>query len=292
VPAWGFATVTESLVPEVPVGEKFYGYFPMASETVMEPAKVSPSGFLDGISHRRALPRVYNEYIRSAVDPMHAHGREDIEALLRPLFTTGWLVDDFLEDNQFFGASTIILSSASSKTAYATAAQLARRKDLRVIGLTALKNVDFVRALGAYTDVLTYDQLAQLDAQAPSVYLDYAGSAELRRSLHILLAHLKYSCLIGASHVDKVGSASGLPGPKPTFLFVPTQAAKRATEWGMAGLVERMVRDWTTFTERATNLSHPWLQVHHHQGPAAAQAVYALVQSGKTDPLAGHIVSL
>jgi hypothetical protein len=58
----------------------------------------------------------------------------------------------------------------------------------------------------------------------------------------------------------------------------------------MAGLVERMVRDWTAFTERASNPSHPWLQVHHHQGPAAAQAVYALVQSGKTDPLAGHIV--
>ena len=30
IPVWGFATVVESTHPEVPVGERVYGYLPMA----------------------------------------------------------------------------------------------------------------------------------------------------------------------------------------------------------------------------------------------------------------------
>jgi hypothetical protein len=48
------------------------------------------------------------------------------------LFTTSWLIDDFLADNRFFGAfddanrpGVMLFSSASSKTAYGMAFMLA-----------------------------------------------------------------------------------------------------------------------------------------------------------------------
>ena len=41
--------------------------------------------------------------------------------LLRPLFMTAFLLDDLIADNDCFGARTVVLSSASSKTALSLA---------------------------------------------------------------------------------------------------------------------------------------------------------------------------
>lgn len=292
VPSWGFATAAESLHPGLPVGTRIWGFLPLASELVMEPAQLTNSGFTDCVAHRRALPYVYNEYTLCNTDPMHTDGQEDIEALLRPLFSTAWLVDDFVADNDCFGARTMVLSSASSKTAYGTALRLSHRDGLHVVGLTAARNVEFVRSLGCYHQVLSYDQIHQLDAQAPSVYLDYAGNSELRRAVHHQVEQLRYSCSIGGSHADKVnGNAPGLPGPKPIFLFLPKQAAKRAGEWGLAGLMQRMGSDWRAFVVRALDPDRPWVVVQQHSGASAVLQAYAHVLEGRGDPRAGHMVS-
>lgn len=153
IPVWGFAEVIESRAAGVAVGERLYGYWPMASHAVLQPTRVSPHGFSDGAAHRAALHPVYNQYLRCAVDPFYTPGTEDLQALLRPLFLTSWLIDDFLADNAFFGAQdaaqragmqpVLLLSSASSKTAYGTAAQLAQRDGVAVVGLTSASNVAF-----------------------------------------------------------------------------------------------------------------------------------------------------
>jgi hypothetical protein len=104
IPVWGFATVVESTHPEVPVGERVYGYFPMASHTVLTPVRVSAGGWADGAPHRAELHPVYNQLTRCATDPFYTPDTEDVQALLRPLFITSWLIDDFLADNDFFGA--------------------------------------------------------------------------------------------------------------------------------------------------------------------------------------------
>jgi hypothetical protein len=292
VPAWGFATVAESQAEGVAVGERVYGFWPMASELVLEPAKANPHAFSDGVAHRRKLPAIYNSYPRCAVDPLHRTGQEDAEALLRPMFTTAWLVDDFMGDNGFFGATTAVFSSASSKTAYATAVQMHRRGGVQVVGLTAERNRAFVQALGCYHRVLSYEEVGLLDAAEPSVYLDYAGSADIRRRVHGHLPALRYSCSIGAAHVDEIGTAEGLPGPKPIFMFAPAQAAKRSAEWGPAGLMERMARDWAAFVNRALDPQDPWLVVQQHDGPEAAQAAWKLVLAGASDARTGHILRL
>jgi hypothetical protein len=76
------------------------------------------------LQRRRAAPRalhaVYNQYQRCSSDPFYTADSESVQALLRPLFLTSWLIDDFLADNAFFGttaggARLMLLSSASSK---------------------------------------------------------------------------------------------------------------------------------------------------------------------------------
>ena len=292
IPVWGFGSVVQSLHPGVAVGERLYGYFPMGSEAVLTPARLTTSGFHDAAPHRSELHPVYNQYLRCNTDPFYTPDTEGIQALLRPLFITSFLIDDFLDDNDFFGAKVMLLSSASSKTAYGTAFQLAQRPGIEVIGLTSPANVAFCESLGCYSRVLTYAQLDQIAADAACVYVDFAGNAALRHDIHSRFANLKYSCSIGGTHVDELGSARDLPGPRATLFFAPAQIKKRSTDWGPAGLGRRLVQAWQTFSQRATQAPSPWLITQHHQGAAAVAAAYQQVLAGKGDPHIGHILTL
>ncbi|MBB3179905.1 DUF2855 family protein [Variovorax sp. Sphag1AA] len=296
IPVWGFATVVASLHPGVAVGERLYGYFPMASGAVLTPKRLSPGMLSEGAEHRAALPAVYNQYFRCKSDPLYTADTEDIQALLRPLYITSWLIDDFLHDNDFFGArpGAVLLSSASSKTAYGTAFQLAQREGIQVVGLTSAANKDFCTSLGCYHRVLAYDELDQIPADTPSVYVDFAGNGELRRAIHTRFTQLKHSAVIGGTHVEQLapgGTAKELPGPRATFFFAPAQIKKRVGEWGEATFGQRLAEAWRTFTGRVTDTKTPWLRVEHHDGDAAVQAAYAEVLAGKGDPRVGHILS-
>jgi hypothetical protein len=298
IPVWGFGLVVETTCAGVAEGERLYGYWPMASDAVLQPARVSPEGFFDGAPHRAALHPVYNQYLRCATDPQYDPASEALQALLRPLFLTAWLIDDFLADNGFFGTSqqgrrgVMLLSSASSKTAYATAAQLARRPEVEVVGLTSPTNVAFCESLGVYSRVLTYDQLDTLPTDTPCVYVDFAGNGTLRKAIHSRFTALAYSCAIGGTHVDQLAGARDLSGPRPVLFFAPAQAKKRHGDWGAAGFSERMARAWHAFMSQVRQPGPPWLVVQTHCGPAAVQAVHALVLGGRGDPRLGHILSL
>ena len=299
IPVWGFATVTESLHPMIPAGERIYGYFPMARWVDLTPGTISPAYFYDLAPHRAELHPVYNQYMRCSADPFYTSDTEALQALLRPLFITSWLIDDFLADNNFFGAAdhptqrgVVLISSASSKTAYGTAFQLARRDGIDTIGLTSPGNVAFCESLGCYHRVLTYDQLDQIPATTPGIYVDFAGNVDLRMAIHTRFTELKYSSSIGATHVEHMGGAKGVPGPKVTLFFAPAQIKKRSAEWGSQGLAQRLVHSWRNFSAEVSQPAHPWLTVEHHRGGDAVQAAYHLVLGGKGDPRVGHMVSL
>ena len=302
IPVWGFGTVTESRHPDVAVGERLYGYFPMASSVDLTPEKTTALSFSDAAPHRAALHPVYNQYTRCATDPFYTATTEDLQALLRPLFITSWLIDDFLADNAFFGATAghtstgqrgvMLLSSASSKTAYGTAFQMAQRPELEVVGLTSPGNVAFCESLGCYHRVLTYDQLDQIAADAPSVYVDFAGNAAFRKAVHAHCTQLKFSSSIGATHVDEMGGAKDLAGPKATLFFAPAQIKKRSKEWGPQGLGERLLQSWQAFIAQVAQPAQPWLTVEHHTGAQAVQSAYQQVLGGRGDPRIGHMMSL
>jgi hypothetical protein len=297
IPVWGFGSVLESRCPGVPVDEKFYGYYPMSSSVMLQPVRTSPGGFFDGAEHRAALHAVYNSYIRCSADPFYTPQTEDVQALLRPLFITSWLIDDFMADNDFFGASAatpglMLLSSASSKTAYGTAFQLAQRGGIEVAGLTSAANLEFCRSLGCYHHLFTYDQLDQIAADAACVYIDFAGNAELRRAIHTRFTNLKYSSSIGGTHVEKLGGARDLPGPRATLFFAPAQIKKRTTEWGADNLGQRLLLSWQRFVGKVCDPTAPWLVVKQHNGPDAVRQAYAEVLGGRGDPRVGHMLSL
>ena len=298
IPVWGFGTVLQSLHPGVAVGERLWGYWPTATHAVLAPTRVTPGGFSDGAPHRAALHAVYNHYARCSADPYYTPESEPLQALLRPLYLTAWLLDDFLADNAFFGTcgggarGVMLLSSASSKTAWATAELLARRADVEVVGLTSGANVAYCESLGVYARVLAYDALEAVPADAPCVYVDFAGSGALRKAIHARFANLAYSCSIGGTHVDDLAGARDLPGPRPVLFFAPAQVKKRSADWGAAGLAERMVRSWHAFRVRVADPAAPWLQVQWHRGPEATQAAHALVLGGRGDPRLGHMLSM
>lgn len=292
VPVWGFGRVVQSLHPGVAAGERLYGYWPMADSAVLQPDRLSEAGFTDAAAHRAGLPAVYNQYLRCNTDPFYTADSESAQALLRPLFITSWLIDDFFADNDFFGASVMLLSSASSKTAYGTAFQLRQRSGIEVLGLTSEANVAFCESLGCYSRVLTYAQLDQVAADAACAYIDFAGNVNLRRDIHTRFANLRYSCSIGGTHVEQLGSAKDLPGPRATLFFAPAQIKKRSAEWGGAELGRRLVQAWRAFHAKVSDSAAPWLRVQHHRGPQAVQAAYAQVLAGRGDPREGHMLGL
>jgi hypothetical protein len=293
VPVWGFGLVVQSLHPGVAVGERLYGYWPLAGSAVLQPDRLSVTGFRDAAPHRAGLHAIYNQYQRCAADPFHAAATEALQALLRPLFTTSWLIDDLLADNAFFGARRVILSSASSKTAFGTAQRLAQRTDLEVVGLTSPANRGFCEGLGCYTRVLTYDELGSLPAGEACVYVDFAGSVPLRRSIHQHFGDaLRYSCAVGGTHVADLGKAGPLPGPKPTLFFAPAQARKRMDEWGGPQLQQQLLQGWQEFLDAVSRATPPWLVPQAFRGPAAAQEAFATVLGGRLDPRTGVVVDL
>ena len=300
IPVWGFGNVVQSLHPGVAVGERLYGYWPMASHALLQPVKLSAAAFSDGAPHRASLHAVYNQYQRCSADPFYTADTEAVQALLRPLFLTAWLIDDFLADNAFFGTAAaadgqrgvMLLSSASSKTAYATAAQLAKRPEIEVVGLTSAANLAFCNSLGVYSHVLTYDQLDTLPTDTPCVYVDFAGNGALRQAIHSRFTKLAYSCSIGGTHVKQLAGARDLPGPKATLFFAPAQVKKRSSDWGPAELGQRLVTAWHGFLAQVSDAAPPWLVVQTHTGANAVQAAYASMLGGKGDPRQGHMLSL
>ena len=202
IPVWGFGEVIASRHPSVVIGERLFGYFPMATHLVIEAAQVSKRGLRDAAAHRQEVAPVYNAYARVSGDPAFAGRQGDYQALLRPLFMLSFLVDDFLAENEFYGARSVMLSSASSKTAFGLAHLLhTLRKPIRVIGLTSADNSDFVRSLGCYDEVVTYDQVASLPPDQPVAFVDMAGNSALRAKLHRHFGEgMKYSGRIGLTH--------------------------------------------------------------------------------------------
>ena len=293
MPAWGFAEVVESTVDGVEQGERYYGYWPIATHLVMQPVRVSERGFYDGAAHRLELTSAYNQYQRTTTDSAYRPEYESYQALLRPLFITSFMLADFLEDNGFFGAQQIIVSSASSKTAYGTAFCLNNRDDLRLLGWTSKGNRDFVDSLGCYSQAVTYEELESLDPGVPTLYVDFAGNNELRARVHRHFGEqLVHDCYAGSAqsqdHLDK--AEKNLPGPQPQPYFAPYQIKKRNADWGPGEVTRRFNEAQLAFIARVSDPGQPWMKINQHQGFEAAQSLVADLCEGRVDPRDGNMV--
>ena len=286
VPLWGFAEILASAVTGVPAGGRVYGYLPPASHLVVRPGRADDRGFRDASPHRAQLPSPYNAYALTTGDKAYRRDQEDLLILYRPLFFTSFMLADQLEDNGLFGAEVVALSSASSKTAYGTAALL-RGKALQVVGLTSAGNVAFVESLGCYDRVLPYEAVDQLSPAVPTAYLDFAGRADLRARIRRHLdARLVHEAVVGITSQEQSG-AQALSGPRTTVFFAPDQMRKRAADWGRAGLDLRFAEAWQGFAAAA----EAWVDVVSHHGPEALRQVWLEVLAGRSAPRVGHVLT-
>jgi hypothetical protein len=289
IPVWGFGGVIASRHPGIAIGERLFGYFPMATHLVIEAADVSKRGLRDAAAHRQSVAPVYNAYARVSGDPAFEGRQGDYQALLRPLFMLSFLVDDYLAENAFFGATSVMLSSASSKTAFGLAYLLHRHKDIRVIGLTSAANADFVRSLGCYDEVVSYDRVMSLPSEQPVAFVDMAGNSELRATLHRHFGDMtKYSGRIGLTHRSSSPDEPLLPGARPVWFFAPDQIRKRAKEWGPGGIDKRFGAAWQGFAPMLDR----WLTVIEGRGEGPVMQVYRDTLAGRVPPEQGHILTL
>ena len=149
---------------------------------------------------------------------------------------TALVIDAFLTDEQAFGARRIVLASASSKTALATAFLLSRDPPGRpeVIGLTSPAHADFCRRLPVYDRVFAYGDVGAVPTGVPTALLDMAGNAALRAAIHGHLRNdLTYSGqVVGWTHWDQGQAAEPPPGVAPTFFSSLEHIRRRNKEWG------------------------------------------------------------
>jgi hypothetical protein len=290
IPVWGFGEVIASRHPAISEGERLFGYFPMATHLVIEAADVGKRGLRDAAAHRQGVAPVYNAYARVSGDPAFAGRQGDYQALLRPLFMLSFLVDDHLAENEFYGARSVMLSSASSKSAFGLAHLLhTQRRDIRVIGLTSAANADFVSSLGCYDDVVSYDAATSLPSDQPIAFVDMAGNSELRAKLHRHFGdQMKYSGRIGLTHRSSSPDEPKLPGAKPRWFSAPEQIGKRAKEWGPGGIDKRFSPAWASFAPMLDR----WLKVIEGHGEGPVKQVYQETLAGRVPPDQGHILSL
>jgi hypothetical protein len=290
VPVWGFATVVRSEHPDIAPGEQVYGYLPMSSHFVIEAGEITKSGFSDVAVHRRERDAFYNLYLRTAADPDYDPAHEAEQMLLRPLFFTGFLIDDFLAESANFGAGAVVVSSASSKTSIGLAHQLFQRGRgaCEVIGVTSALHRGFVEKLGIHHRVVSYDDIETLDATTPTLFVDMAGDGDVTMRVHRHFGDaLRYSCQVGATHWERVGVGGVLPGPQPELFWAPGRLAKRMVDWGPDGFHARTGAAWKKFLASASG----WLSVENDSGREAVERVYLTTLEGRADPTKGYVLA-
>jgi hypothetical protein len=288
VPMWGHAVVAESRSADVAVGERLYGYLPMATHLVISPVALSAGQLTDGAPHRQPMSPIYNQYARLAADPEHNPAREEARMLFGPLFKTGFLIEAMFRREGWFGADQLVMTSASSKTAMALAhcARL-HSPQIKRVGLTSPGNVAFVEGTGLFDQVLPYDGISGLGTRV-SVSVDFAGNAAVLRAVHEQLAgHHAFSSTVGMTHVGgRSADTTPLPGPTPTLFFAPDHAVALIKEVGPAAFGKALAEAWSGFVAGMDGT----VQVEVRAGLAQAAQAYRDTLAGQVNPALGIII--
>jgi len=290
IPVWGFADVVRSNHPDIAEGERIFGIWPVSHFSVLTPEAVDRREFTDAAAHRAALHPWYSRYFRCAADPVYDRSTADIQPVFWALFMTGWLLAESLAANGHFGASRVVVASASSKTAYSFAHSMqARSPSIEIVGLTSASNVDFVERLGCYDRVVSYDELPALTPEGAAIFVDMAGNGQVRHTVHELHGDdLVHSVLVGGTHQGAGATDEPLAGATPQFFFVPDEAEARSSDWGRDQFIARFADAWKRFAAADAR----FVEVDHRQGMEEVASAYSSVLGGDIPPDRAVIVTL
>lgn len=184
--------------------------------------------------------------------------------LYRPLFWTAFWFEDWLNSSDYKGGSTqILISSASSKTAFCLAYLIRKRNSLqgsprRVIGLTSTKNLHFTKRLSLYDEVYdyeTFDSSLEVNrAKGKWIYVDVAGNDALNSRV---CSHLR-----SHGNIELVARISlGLTNLSPSATgFSPNLSAKNDLSVGSGlGVLAEDGSEFELF------FMPEWLAIRKHQ---------------------------
>jgi hypothetical protein len=146
--------------------------------------------------------------------------------------------------------ATMLLSSASSKTAYGTAFQLAQRQGIEVVGLSVGRQPGVLpqpRLLSPGAEPMSSSICITSDAAC--VYVDFAGNAGLRQAdsrpvLRISNTAVPSVAPMSSSSAVRQGSA-GAAGN--TVLRSGADQEAQCAEWGADVLGRRLLAAWRDF---------------------------------------------
>ncbi len=292
VPVWGFAEIAASNNPDMKIGERSYGYFPMANYLKMLPVRVSDDRFVDGVPHRANLPAVYNSYERVGAGQLQ---KDNLRALLNPLYGTSYCLCDALQEENYHDAQQVVILSASSKTAIGLAYGLSQIDGERpaIIGLTSPGNVEFVEKIGSYDRAFSYGDLNSLPNK-PSVVIDMSGNRALLGAVHGALGDNMHWCHnVGLTHWDDSETknnpgAAQLIGARSAMFFAPGHIARRAKEWGAMDFNQKVADFLASGMVHASN----WLDIRETHGLQAFEPIYSRVVNGDLRAEEGIIITL
>jgi hypothetical protein len=290
IPCWGFAEVTESKAEGVNIGEKIYGYFPMADYLKIEAGNINGHSISDVAAHRQPMAAIYNTYNRLGMDIKYPSSIQDYMPIFQPLFATSFLNYEFLKSEDFFGANRVLITSASSKTGLGLAFMLHSNKRIdqkKIIGLTSSKNVDFVKSTGFYDEILSYDVLPQQLEQTPTIVVDMAGNAALLSSIYAHLnEQLKFISKIGLTDWTAASMEDKIPVAK--FFFAPTFAGIFFKKHGAKDANKIIVKKMFSFIENAQN----WISIEELGSLDELEKIYLKILKGEVDPKKGYLMML
>jgi len=329
IPVWGFGTITNSSHPKIHVGERVYGYFAPTRYLLVSisPSDLNKFSFYVSRPHLPADRRPYNQIIRCTADPQYTPTSigEDLTMLYRPLFWTSYWCEDWIHwSNYRSGVSHILISSASSKTAFCLAYLVGKRirrgeinKDTKIIGLTSKRNVSFTKRLELYHEVLDYDSFTtahsfQGGQDSKWLYVDVAGNKELNKKIH---AHFalpstgKFAAKItlgltnlqpskadtaptelgtnpfkDTSHGSTSTSSSW---PREEFFFMPEWLHIRRHQIPVLEIFRRQNKAWQELMEDCTD----WVELDYVYGAARVEEAYLKLSREGLGPDKGLIWS-
>lgn len=233
--------------------------------------------------------------------------------LYRPLFWTAFWCEDWLHSTMYRGATRVVISSASSKTAFCLAYLIRKRKveGIQIIGMTSKGNVAFTKGLGLYDEVVEYSTFTEAPCmnahERKFVYIDVSGNDTLNQRV---FAHFAKGGKLVA------GVALGLTNLAPTSKEAPTTnwstntfAAPFAAVGAVTSLEQFFMPEWLTI--RVKQLSIPeitdmqrrawidlmqdcpsWIQLARVAGQKNVVDAYLNVAKGGIGPEKGYIWSL
>lgn len=273
VPVWGFSRVVESRHPEVPVGGRHFGCLPMGTHHTLT-ARPSPEGLVDTSPERAFLHQWYLTHRRCG-EPENG---DDLRTLLRPLYPASYNVAGFVADLTGKGARSLVVTSASSRTAVGAAGLLAGRDDIVTVGLTAPEHKDVLLGLGVYDQVLTYPELDRASVPAPTVFVDFSGDEERISEVYRRLdGGLLYTALVGYTHPRAQIDPPDLDDPRPEIFFTPDRELERVEREGPVPYR----RDYQEAEDRFVSEARAWLKVRRLSGPDEVANAWRALLDGR-----------